>query len=85
MENHFSVRFAWHDRGWDGHVCDAPRLNAHCIVHQHIRNTRDDDKEFKGSVAVLKKIDANSKKSDGARMLLIMVATALDKELNTSG
>jgi exodeoxyribonuclease V alpha subunit len=45
MTTHLSVRLAWHDRGWDGHVCDAPHLNAHCIVHQHIRDSRDDDKE----------------------------------------
>lgn len=37
MTTHLSVRLAWHDRGWDGRVCDAPHLNAHCIVHQHIR------------------------------------------------
>jgi len=85
MATHLSIRLAWHDRGWDAHVCDAPHLNARCIVHQHIRDTRDDDKEYKGSVAVLKKIDADPKKSDGARKLLMMVPTALDKELNTSG
>lgn len=45
MTTHLSVRLAWHDRGWDGRVCDAPHLNAHCIVHQHIRDSRDDDKE----------------------------------------
>jgi len=45
MTTHLSVRLAWHDRGWDGHVCDAPHLNAHCIVHQHIRDSKDDDKE----------------------------------------
>jgi len=45
MTTHLSVRLAWHDRGWDGHVCDAPHLNAHCIVHQHIRDSRDDEKE----------------------------------------
>ena len=45
MTTHLSGRLAWHDRGWDGRVCDAPHLNAHCIVHQHIRDARDDDKE----------------------------------------
>ena len=47
MTTHLSARLAWHDRGWDGRVCDAPHLNAHCIVHQHIRDSRDDDKERK--------------------------------------
>lgn len=45
MTTHLSVRLAWHDRGWDGHVCDAPDLNAHCIVHRHIRESRDDRRE----------------------------------------
>ena len=45
MTTHLSIRLAWHDRGWDGHVCDAPHLNAHCIVHKHIRNSRDDNRE----------------------------------------
>lgn len=42
MTVHLSARLAWHDRGWDGRICDAPHLNAHCIVHQHIRERRDD-------------------------------------------
>jgi len=45
MTTHLSVRLAWHDRAWDGHVCDAPHLNAHCIAHQHIRDSRDDKRE----------------------------------------
>ena len=45
MTTHLSARLAWHDRGWDGRVCDAPHLNVHCIVHQHIRESRDDEQE----------------------------------------
>lgn len=45
MTTHLSTRLAWHDRGWDGHVCNAPHLNTSCIVHQHIRDSRDDEKE----------------------------------------
>ncbi len=45
MTAHLSLRLAWHDRGWDGHICDAPRLNASCIVHEHIRDSRQDDLE----------------------------------------
>jgi exodeoxyribonuclease V alpha subunit len=45
MTTHLSARLAWHDRGWDGHVCDAPHLNTSCIVHEHIRDSRDDAKE----------------------------------------
>ena len=45
MTTHLSARLAWHDRGWDGHICDAPALNSFCLVHQHIREARDDATE----------------------------------------
>jgi exodeoxyribonuclease V alpha subunit len=42
MTVHISSRLAWHDRGWDGHICEAPSLNSSCIIHQVIRELRDD-------------------------------------------
>jgi len=27
---HVSVRLPWHDRGWDGHICDNPKRNVYC-------------------------------------------------------
>lgn len=45
MTTHLSARLAWHDRAWDGCVCDAPHLNASCIALPHIRESRDDEKE----------------------------------------
>jgi len=30
MSKHLSIRLPWHDRGWDGHVCDRPTANAYC-------------------------------------------------------
>src|SRR5262245_60519467 len=30
MAEHLSVRLPWHDRGWDGHVCDRPSANVFC-------------------------------------------------------
>lgn len=42
---HLSVRLAWHDNGWDGRICRAPHLNTACVLHDHIRDTRDDVKE----------------------------------------
>lgn len=45
MTTHLSTRLVWHDRGWDGHICDNPSKNAYCIVQQHIRDGRDDDRE----------------------------------------
>ena len=45
MTTHLSTRLVWHDRAWDGHICDHPSKNAYCIVQQHIRAGRDDDRE----------------------------------------
>ena len=46
-------------RSWfgDGRVCDAPHLNAHCIVHKHIRDSRDDDKERRFAGTALSELD----------------------------
>ncbi len=30
MAKHLSLRLPWHDRGWDGHVCDNPTANVYC-------------------------------------------------------
>jgi len=37
MTTHLSARIVWHDRAWDGCICDRPSQNAYCIVQQHIR------------------------------------------------
>jgi RecD/TraA family predicted helicase len=31
MAKHISLRLAWHDDGWNGHICKNPRLNTHCV------------------------------------------------------
>lgn len=28
---HISVRLAWHDSGWNGHICHNPQANTYCI------------------------------------------------------
>lgn len=28
---HISIRLPWHDRGWDGCVCDNPKANSYCM------------------------------------------------------
>jgi exodeoxyribonuclease V alpha subunit len=38
MTTHLSARLAWHDRGWDGHVCDNPHLNSSCVIAEYIRD-----------------------------------------------
>ena len=57
MTTHLSVRLAWHDRGWDGRICDAPHLNAYCIVHEHIRDARDDERERRSAGKALAELD----------------------------
>ena len=49
VTTHLSTRLVWHDRAWDGHICDHPSKNAYCIVQQHIRDGRDDDREDKAA------------------------------------
>jgi hypothetical protein len=49
VTTHLSTRLVWHDRAWDGHVCDYPSKNAYCIVQEHIRDAREDNKENKAA------------------------------------
>lgn len=30
MAQHLSTRLVWHDRGWDGHICNNPEKNTYC-------------------------------------------------------
>jgi hypothetical protein len=57
MTTHLSTRLVWHDRAWDGHVCDHPSRNAYCIVQQHIRDGRDDRREDESAGLPLAKLD----------------------------
>jgi hypothetical protein len=42
---HISIRVPWHDTGWDGRVCAAPRLNGSCLKLKRIAEDRDDTME----------------------------------------
>lgn len=42
---HISIRVPWHDTGWNGNVCTAPRLNGACLKLKRIAENRDDDAE----------------------------------------
>lgn len=57
MVTHLSCRLAWHDRGWDAHICDAPHLNSSCIVHEHIRDSRNDEKELDSAGKKFEELD----------------------------
>jgi hypothetical protein len=34
MSKHISLRIAWHDEGWNGHVCLEPKKNTYCVGQQ---------------------------------------------------
>ena len=57
MTTHLSTRITWHDRGWDGHVCDCPVENSSCLVHQHIRESRNDAREMESRGRPLRTLD----------------------------
>jgi len=31
MTVHISARIAWHDSGWNGHICRDPKANTYCV------------------------------------------------------
>src|SRR5688572_5009789 len=41
-----SIRVPWHDRAWDGHVCDDPLANSSCLAVKLISEKRRDDVEI---------------------------------------
>jgi hypothetical protein len=42
---HLSVRVPWHDTGWEGRVCAAPRLNGACLKLKRVADSRNDEAE----------------------------------------
>lgn len=56
MTKHLSLRLAWHNNGWDGHICKNPKENTYCIgQHSYpgslIAEQRDLDWETQEGVA----------------------------------
>jgi hypothetical protein len=52
MTTHMSLRLPWHDRGWDGHVCDNPKANVYCtgefgLIAHEIRQRKQPAEEEK--------------------------------------
>lgn len=45
LVRHLSIRIPWHDRAWDGHVCDDPLANSSCLALKLIAENRKDDVE----------------------------------------
>jgi len=44
---HVSIRVPWHDNGWNGTVCQAPKLNGACLKLKRIADNKQDDEEEK--------------------------------------
>ena len=42
---HISIRVPWHDTGWDGRVCSAPKLNGACLKLNRIAAAKKDKDE----------------------------------------
>ena len=42
LVRNLSVRVPWHDRAWDGHVCDAPLANSACLALKLVAENRRD-------------------------------------------
>jgi hypothetical protein len=55
---HLSARVPWHDAGWDGTVCRAPRLNSSCLALNRIGSTKDETSEERYAGQVLSDIPA---------------------------
>ena len=47
MTTHLSVRLTWHDSAWNSCICENPEKNVFCVLHQHIRESRDLESEIK--------------------------------------
>lgn len=45
---HVSIRVPWHDRRWDGHVCDDPASNTSCVVLSRIAKACRADRSLAG-------------------------------------
>jgi len=54
---HLTVRLVWHDRGWDGHICNKPVLNTSCVMHEYVRDNRDDDWEDSNAGRLVSDLD----------------------------
>jgi len=57
--NHMSIRLAWHDNGWNGHICKNPCGNSYCVGQYSypgdlIASSRDVDFEQENAGAACK-------------------------------
>ena len=57
---HLSIRVPWHDRAWDGHICNAPLENNSCLALKTIAENRKDDFENEHANKAFGKLQPNS-------------------------
>ncbi|MDQ7251284.1 AAA family ATPase [Dongia sedimenti] len=57
---HLSVRVPWHDAGWDGTVCRAPRFNSSCLALNRIASAKDEAAEAGYAGQLLSEIPAEN-------------------------
>jgi hypothetical protein len=43
--HHLSIRVPWHDRKWDGAICDDPKGNTSCLILPRVADQKDDEGE----------------------------------------
>ena len=51
---HISIRVPWHDKKWNGSICDHAKNNSACLVLKNCSENRDDQKETTHSGKYLK-------------------------------
>ena len=54
---HLSLRVPWHDKGWNGTVCDNPKANGACLVLKNCAKNRKDDDEANVAGKSLKELE----------------------------
>ena len=57
MVTHLSARLVWHDSGWNGRVCDSPMKNTSCIMHEYVRENKDEEFEAEHAGEQLKELE----------------------------
>ena len=58
MVTHLSSRLVWHDLGWNGKVCKNPAENSSCVMHDHVRENKEDEFEEMYAGEVLDNLQA---------------------------
>jgi len=58
--HHLSIRVPWHDRKWDGAICDDPKGNTSCLILPRVADEKDDEGEHVARAMFWKELPAPS-------------------------